>query len=386
MLKTSHSALQKQIKTQLWKYNILLLQYIWGAKSKAGTSSFSPLHQQVYFPLHYCYVFNWKVQLWLTDTEQAKPCVNLIQSCQPMQHWKLPLSGKHLWRENSACPPRQTAIFFACYVNKACSAAVCTEMLNFSISESSHLRKGIVPRVLRMCFAWAALALLGPGFGLWRGHRLGSAPLSCCFMGHGMRRSLAVLEIMTIGHKKVSRIEITVFLSSPLRAYYISVQISSLIIPFFWCIYTRRGRRGEEAVSVLMELKAFTPTHSSKMTQPKGAPSTQPRLPSPIPTYSNNLRKNLGVSTPTLNTPPLYHKDTTNTCSLRARDRYHHYLAVGDESSHFGVVQTIWLLPLQKGKIVPSIKVKLLLQLKWNPNCQLMLKCCSTAASSSICR
>lgn len=291
MLKTSHSAVRKEIKTQLWKYNVLLLQYIWGVKSKAGTSSLNPLHQQVYFPLHYCYVFNWKVQLWLTDTEQAKPCVNLIQSWQPMQHWKLPLSGKHLWRENSTCPTHQTPICSACYVNKACTAAVRREMLNSSISESSHLRKGIVPWVLRVCQGcrtrteqlWLSLA---PGFGLWRGHRLGFAPWSCCFMGHGMRRSLAVLEIMTISHKKVSRIETPVFLSSPLRAYYISVQIPSLIILFFWCIYIRRGKTDEEAVSVLMELKLFTPTHSSKRSQPKGAPTAQPRLPSPIPTYS----------------------------------------------------------------------------------------------------
>lgn len=127
--------------------------------------------------------------------------------------------------------------FFACYVNKVCRSAVQTEMLTFPTSQFSHLRKGFVAPVPPTCQAagqgQSSAGSADPTYcpGVWAVTRtqssllprgLGAAPLPHCFMGHGKRISLTVLRDYDIWPQG-SRIQIPVFLSSPLPAYYISV-------------------------------------------------------------------------------------------------------------------------------------------------------------------
>lgn len=155
-----------------------------------------------------------------------------------MQLWKLLFSGKHLCRENSTRPTHQAVIFFARYTNSICSSAVHTANVKLPHISVFPPGKGVqcpgpsrVPRLQGR--GRAALALLtprpppDPGFAKGTqssllSRALGTAPLPPCFMGHG-RRNLAVVEIMTFGHRKDSGIEIPVFLSSPLPAYCISI-------------------------------------------------------------------------------------------------------------------------------------------------------------------
>lgn len=156
-----------------------------------------------------------------------------------MHLWKPLFPGKDLCRENSTCPTHQTGIFV---VNKVCSSAVRTEMLNFPQSQFPIRERGSSPQSFTHAKAVGQEQSgksstdspdppYSPGPGVWPVSRtqssllssgLGPAPLPHDFMGH-RGRSLAVLQIMTFSQKKGSGTEIPVFLSSPPPAYRISV-------------------------------------------------------------------------------------------------------------------------------------------------------------------
>lgn len=174
--------------------------------------------------------------------------------------------------------------FFARSENQVCSSAVRTEMLSFPISQFSHLRKGTTPVPRLRGKDRAALALLTPNpppdtvpsslQGTWH------SPVALLF--YGERRSLAVLEMMTFSHKKVS----SLFILSTSSILYQCINIFSHCS--FLLVYSCKQRKNRSSKQRFLSWWSWTlsPQHSSKTTQPKVAPKL-PRLLLLIPTYAN---------------------------------------------------------------------------------------------------